>query len=107
MRDYIDYVVVRMSNNKKYLFNAPSWSGLKADDVVTVDTVNGVELGTVVAVTTEPNSRVEKDVKFLLDSFDATWPLKRVIAKRVDVEFKYEDYEEVENYEQAESQKTE
>ena len=64
-RDYIDLVVVKMNNGKKYLFRAPSWSRLDSGDEVFVDTVNGPELGKVVVVTTEPNE-VGTEVRWTL-----------------------------------------
>ena len=107
MRQFIDYVVVEQKNGKRYLFTAPAHSYLKAGTIVTVDTVNGPELGTVVASTTEYTDTTADDVKFLIDAFGATLPLRRILSKRVEYELDYSDYEEVENYEQTESEKTE
>lgn len=108
MRQFIDYVVVEQNNGKRYLFTAPAHSYLEAGTTVTVDTVNGPEIGKVVASTTEYTDINVDEVKFLIDAFGATLPLKRVISKRVEYEYDYSDYEEeVENYEQTESEKTE
>ena len=94
MRQFIDYVVVKQSNGKNYLFVAPAHTHLEAGTVVTVDTVNGPEVGTVVGTTTEYTDVNEDTPKFLINAFEATLPLKRVLSKRVEYTFDYSDYEE-------------
>lgn len=108
-RNYIDLVVVKMNNNKKYLFRAPRWSCIECKDEVFVDTTHGPQLGTVVGVTSEPDDLTDKDVQFLVGIFEAEWPLKKVLSRRVIRELEYDDEEdEIEvTDEQEESEKTE
>ena len=87
---YIELVVCKHPIiEKKFLFCAPPWSGLKTGDEVIVDTKKGEQPATVVTKTL-----VEKDSEvygFILESTGATLPLRRVLKK---IEYKTFEYEE-------------
>jgi hypothetical protein len=95
--NYIDLVVVKMHNDSLYLFQAPRWSHLEKDDVVRVDTVNGIQSGTVVGSITTNADLHDDEAKLLIDMLCATLPLAKVRAKLEYQDLYYADEEESEN----------
>lgn len=92
--NYVDLVVVKMNNGSQYLFQAPRWSHLEKDDVVRVDTVHGIESGTVVGSITTDAELHDDEAKLLIDMLGATLPLAKVRAKMEYRVLYYEDEEE-------------
>lgn len=90
---YIDLVSCKHSKNGNvFLFQAPAWSHLKKGDDVIVDTIRGEHPAFVVdAITVDIDSDT---FNFIVDSMEATLPLKRVLKK---FDYKTFEYEEDEN----------
>lgn len=87
---YIDLVLVKHANsNKKYLFQAPSWSGLDKNDLVVVQTKHGKTEGKVIALCAVDNA--SNEFKFIVETAGATEPLQKVLAKIEHKPFNYEE----------------
>ena len=103
MSSYIDLVLVKhQGSDKKYLFQAPSWSYLDAGDKVIVDNSNNEPAEVVACHTLDGNSQ---EFNFICEVAGATLPLKKVIAKVRLSTFDYKDdepeNEETENDEES------
>lgn len=90
MSKYIDLVVVSTRFGKR-IFEAPSWSYLKAGERVKVDTRAGEVDGTVI----DSSTVAVDELDFYFNLTEATRPLKRVVARVVESRLNYpEEIEE-------------
>lgn len=87
--NYKDYVVARFkSNGKTFLFEAPSWSHLKAGDEIDV---GGMERPVVLACSTMRDDCEELE---MLKAACGTEEIRRINGKYKYVAFEYPDGEE-------------
>ena len=87
---YIDCVVVKYEDSpKKYLFQAPAFSYLQADQIVTVDSEDDVAK-VVSTITLDVDS---ESFKFIVDALGAKLPLKKVTGQYIYKEFEYKEDE--------------
>ena len=97
MSKYIDLVVVNTEFGKR-IFEAPSWSYLKAGERVRVDTRAGEVEGTVI----DSSTVAVDELDFYFNLTEATKPLKRVVARVIESRFEYpEEVEEDVDVEEA------
>lgn len=89
----IDLVLCRhKGTNKPYLFQAPFCSGILKGDTVVVETAQGEDEVSVLAVDCEEVSGTKYD--FMLMCAGAVHPLKRVVKKVTYQEMIYEEGQE-------------
>ena len=83
-----DLVLCELENGKDYLFYAPFCSSLDAGDSVIVETIYGEKAATVSAIYRTCSEDV---AQFAIACAGGRTPLKRVLAKIITREIKYEE----------------
>ena len=90
MSNYFDFVLVRLANDRNYLFRAPAFSSIDKGDIVICETTRGESMGTVVSSMTLSESDPEK-VDFVMNATGANDEVKKVLKV---ARFKTLEYEE-------------
>ena len=94
MNKHVDMVITNTKFGRR-LFEAPSFSNLRKGDKIKVDTRAGIVEATVIDVAM---SEVHEgyNYNFIITACGATKPLRKVVSKITETEFKYPE-EEVED----------
>lgn len=87
---FIDLVICTYPvSNKKYLFEAPRWSGLEQGDEVVVEDAQGKHTALVVDCSTF--QKRDDKYRFVVNAMNAELPLARVVSK---IEYRKFDWKE-------------